>query len=156
MSLFFNMIKAGAGVIFGIYKAFDNATATSASNENDGFNISGQIICTGDGRIQVRRENYGSFVTDTKDTYWTVVPQSSVGNAYHFRVSAVVSSSFYSGGEALATWVAGTSDRTWSFTEAAAGPDNQTQDYDVDISDDGGSTTLDTIRITLDYTWDSP
>ena len=156
MSLFFNMIKAGAGVIFGIYKAFDNTAATSTSNENDGFNISGQIICDAQGRIKTRQDNYGTLTTTTRDTYWTVVPQSGVGSAYHFRVTAVVSSSFYSGGEALATWVAGTSDRTWSFTEAQGGPLNMTQDYDVDISDDGGSTTLDTIRITLDYTWDSP
>lgn len=140
----------------GLYKLWDNSAITFNSREADNFNCNAQIRGLTAGQLQSRTELYGSNTLAVRDTYCTVVPTAAFGDDYHMRCRAVASSSWHNGALALNTWFALTSARTWHFDSQENGPDIQTQDYDVDISDDGGSTTLDTVRITIRLTWDSP
>ena len=139
------------------YKAFTNASTTVDGLEDDGFNISGVVYVDNDGRVRAKEDLQDVFTTTQRDDYWSITPVTGVGAGYHIKLTPVSSSSFYSSGDSLSTWLDLTTSRAWNFVEAQGGPTGTiTQDYTLAISDDGGSTTLDTMTITLSYRWLSP
>jgi len=139
------------------YKAFTNASVTVDGVDESGFNISDIIYVDNDGRVRAREDDRDVFTTTQIDDYWSITPVTGVGAGYHIKLTPVSGSSWYSGGDTLSTWHDLTTSRSWNFTESDTGPTGVvTQSYTLAISDDGGSTTLDTMTIVLSYEWLSP
>ena len=145
---------AGGGPTFGL----TGTPETITCNEDDGFNCSSNLYVDRDGDLRKRQENYGSFTTTNFGTYSNGDnSDATFGDAYHVRVTNTATPDIYSSGSGLGTWLALTSDRSWSFVEARGGPDSNTSTtYLVEFSDDAGSTVLDSFTLSFNLSWDSP
>lgn len=128
---------------------------TNSNNCNDRSDC--DLYAYGDGTLDRRRESYGTSSQIEYDQYCTITPTAGFGDDYHIKLTAQSGTSFFdaTGSDALATWHALTSDRVWHFDEQDCDT-TLNQLYDLEISDDGGSTTLDTTVITIRMSFDSP
>ena len=139
------------------YKSWDSGTRTVSNNGACNERLDCDIYAYRDGSVDERHENYGSSSQVQFDTYCTVVPTTDFGDDYHIKLTPQSGSSWYdaTGSDSLSTWHALTSDRVWHFDFQDCSS-LATQVYDLEISDDGGSTTLDTIAVTLSMDHDTP
>lgn len=146
---------SAASAEVGQYNPIEAANTLSSIDE-DNFSVQANLFVDADGDIRKRTENFGAFSTVKIDQYWTTAPETGAGDAFHIKLTPQVSQSLYQGGDVLGSFLALTSDRQWNFQEQLPGPDSVTQLYDLEISDDGGSTTLNTMVVTLFFEWASP
>jgi len=117
--------------------------------------LSGQVVTNIDSpapvsaSIQIRstggvfRGLDGSYAQIDTATDW-IIPNSAASGpgTYHVRATLNASSGTATRTGTLGSWLALTSDRTWELEKTAIG--TSTWDLDIEISDDGGSTTLST------------
>ena len=146
-----------AGVISGPqYQDFTLATYTIDNNGACNERLDCDIYIFNDGTVDRRRENYGSSTQIQIDKFVDVAT-AGFGDDYHAKLTPVSGSSFFdpTNSDTLSTWHALTSDRVWHFDEQDC-EQQVTQDYTLAISDDGGSTTLDSMVITCSWDFDTP
>lgn len=133
--------------------AAQTVSSHGACNER----LDSDLYVYNDGTLDYRRENFGSSAQFEYDQYCTVTPTVGFGDDYHIKLTPQAGSNFYDGssGDSLSTWHALTSDRVWHFDwqDCSSNSDNV---FDLEISDDGGSTTLDTTVITINMEHDTP
>lgn len=133
------------------------ATLAFTNNGNCNERLDCDIYAYTDGTLDRRKEDYGSSSQVEYDQYCTITPTASFGDDYHIKLTPVASSSWFdaTGSDALSTWHALTSDRVWHFDYQACSS-NSDQVYTLAISDDGGSTTLNSTTITITMDHDTP
>jgi len=117
--------------------------------------LSGQVVTNIDSpapvsaSIQIRstggvfRGLDGAYAQVDTSTDW-IIPNSAASGpgTYHVRATLNSSSGTATRTGTLGSWEALTSTRTWELTKTSTG--TATWDLDIEISDDGGSTTLST------------
>lgn len=119
------------------------------SSDNDGFTVTGTLTVLADGSIAYTGDTLG---TSESGQSWLDFVATGNGDPFHVRIVFVSGTDTYFTGDALNTWHAMTSNRTFQFRKlSAGGPDVDIGTYRIDVSDDGGSTTLDsnTFGITM-------
>ena len=122
----------------------DAFTATEFVNGND---VDGQLDVYGDGRIEWTGDVGG---TDESDYWW--FPTGFPIGTWHVKLAFVSGdNNFYSlGSDAINTWHDVTaSDRTFKFKKTTSGSGGGSTNgvFTLEFSDDGGSTTYDTLDI---------
>lgn len=103
-----------------------------------------------DGTVEQASGNTGSPLSYTFRENWAEPPSATIGDAYHVRVT--------NNGETGAagtdtgtfgSWLALTSDRTWTWQKDTDVSGTATLSVTVAISDDGGSTTLTSVSFDM-------
>lgn len=109
------------------------------SNDEDGFGVTGSFRVDNDGGWVYTGDIFGNNENGT----WGTPTGAGQGDPYHCRLVQTAGPAQWSSGTALNTWVALTSNRNYNFSKSpSGGPDDTIGTYRLDISDDGGSTTL--------------
>ncbi len=148
MSLFFLLPASG------IKGAFDISSidGTVQANDEDGQTVTGNIQVTIVGAVDWTGDIFG---TTESDDWW--LPNGTVSGTWHVRLSYSSGDPIYSSGSGLGTWLELSSNRTWNFSKASVGgPDTDSGDYTLAFSDDAGSTTHDSVTITINLNEQAP
>lgn len=125
---------------------------TIISTEQEGNSPSCTYTFNTDGSI-----DEGGVGSGTTSNVWSNDPGED-GSGHHVRIVSNDSGvDAYVPGSAYGTWVALTSTPVFTFTDAdTTGPYNRQSTYTFALSDDGGSTTLDTMTLTVFLANDGP
>ena len=139
------LINALAGTLGGAAAAGDTVTVNDASISDLGFltSTSAGIRFESNGTVDYLRNPN----SDTLNVYDWVDPTSSAPGSYVIRATQTASSGSGTFTGTLNTWQALTTSRTWQVTKNAEGSFSRT--LTIEISDDGGSTTLDSGSVQL-------
>jgi hypothetical protein len=97
-------------------------------------------------QIIVRRDGtcFATPLAGDGESDWAIPNAPTVGDSFHMRLTKSGGTDPDSG-PTLNTWVAVTSDRTWEWTATTVSFTGT-----MALSDDGGSTTLDTTPVSVD------
>ena len=139
------LINALAGTLGGAAAAGDTVTVNDASISDLGFltSTSAGIRFESNGTVDYLRNPN----SDTLNVYDWVDPTSSAPGSYVIRATQTASSGSGTFTGTLNTWQALTFSRTWQVTKNAEGSFSRT--LTIEISDDGGSTILDSGSVQL-------
>lgn len=139
------LINALAGTLGGAAAAGDTVTVNDASISDLAFltTASAGIRFENNGTVDYLRLVSG----DQLNQYDWVDPTSSAPGSYVIRATQTASTGFGTFTGTLNTWQALTSSRTWQVTRNSEGSFSRT--LTIEISDDGGSTTLDSGSVQL-------
>jgi len=156
MSLFFQLMKAGESFA-ALYQLLDGSiTATSASSTNCDANL----IFNPDGTIDKYQDSEGGGATTAfSGSPWSNDPAED-GTGHHIRITGPdTGTDRYEGvSPTYTTWTALSSTVNFNFDWAPGGgpqgPDVST--YTIELSDDGGSTVLDSMTLTVSLSIASP
>jgi len=149
MSLFFQL-AAMHGTIAG---AFDisGIDGTYQSTDEDGQTVSGTLATDADGNVTWTGDFLG---TNENDDWW--LPNGSVQGTWHVKLTYNSGTNQRSGGTADDTWTA-IGSFSMSFSKGSnGGPDSSVGNYTLAFSDDGGSTTHDSVAIAITLFEQSP
>jgi hypothetical protein len=135
------MIVGRAGGHIAGSSAVVTVSGQAVSNTDGPGPVAAQIRFTSTGIVQ--RGLGGSYAQVDSATDWIIPNSASAGpGAYHIRATLNAQTGSGTRTGTLGSWLALTSTRTWELSKPTAGI--ATWDLDIEISDDGGSTTLDT------------
>lgn len=110
------------------------------SIEEDGQTTTGNLRMQTDGTWVWTGDIFGS----NENGSWGTPTTTDVGDDYHTRLVFVSGNNNYFSGAALNTWLPLTANVQWNFRKlSSGGPDQTIGTFRLDLSDDGGSTTLD-------------
>jgi len=122
-----------------------------ASTDADGFTVTGSLATSATGVITWTGDTLGS---NENDTWW--LPVGTVVGSWHVKLTYNSGTNQRSGGTADDTWTA-VGSFSMNFSKATAGgPDVTTGNYTLAFSDDGGSTTHDSVAVTITLTEQAP
>ena len=145
------LINALAGTLGGAAAAGDTVTVNDANISDLGFltTASAGIRFENNGTVDYLRSPSG----DQNNQYDWVDPTSSAPGSYVIRATQTASFGTGTFTGTLNTWQALTTSRTWQVTKTTEGTFSRT--LTIEISDDGGSTTLDSGSVQLSATYSS-
>jgi hypothetical protein len=128
--------------------AFDISSIDGAysSTEEDGFTTTGSLTVGSAGNVDYTGDTLG---TTENDDWW--LPNGTVQGTWHVKLTHDSGTNQRSSGTALNTWTA-VGSFTMNFSKAHNGspdPDSTIGNYTLSFSDDGGSTTHDSVAITI-------
>jgi hypothetical protein len=135
--------------------AFDisNIDGNYQARDSDGQTVTGSLLVGSTGNVDWTGDFEG---TNENDDWW--LPNGTVLGTWHVKLAwdNDGSDNQRSGGTADNTWVA-VGSFNMSFSKASAGgPDFTSGNYTLSFSDDGGSTTHDSVGITIILNESSP
>lgn len=147
MSLFYHLLNAGKALVI----TYQVVGETIASQEDDGQVVNAELQVDADGGLRKRTETEVLTLFYTNMTNWSNDPAED-GTGHDFRLVFVSGDAVYSGGNALNTWFGADTAPVWQFANSNSGPNVLSGVYRLDLSDDGGSTTLDSDNFTVTLT----
>jgi len=129
----------------------DTTVATSVTVDNVGTTATASITFNTDGTVDLARSH---GVTSEPDVYDWVIPNNPT-KTYHIRatqVSAPTGTGTATG--TIGSWLQLNSNRSFglSDTQSAGSSGSSTSQYTIEISDDGGTTTIDSGTVTFSTT----
>ena len=129
----------------------DTTVATSVTVDNVGTTATASITFNTDGTVDLARSH---GVTSELDVYDWVIPNNPT-KTYHIRatqVSAPTGTGTATG--TIGSWLQLNSNRSFglSDTQSAGSSGSSTSQYTIEISDDGGTTTIDSGTVTFSTT----
>jgi len=139
--------------VSGVWKQFYQAAAflldlgdnAFYAQDSDGFPVTGTLAVNSDGSIAWTGDTGGT--SESGHTWFSPVGATD-GTGWHVKLSYTSGTNQYNSGSGLATWLALTTGRTWTFRKASVGGPDQTDGvYLLEFSDDGGSTTYASVSI---------
>ena len=132
---------------------------TISSNAPEGQTSDAILRFKSNGIVEEIRDNTGgtTTTTDSEASPWSDLPGED-GSSHHVRlVSHDSGTNRYTGTPTLGTWTALTSDIDFDFQDPdTTGPYSGQSTYTFALSDDGGSTTLDTLVATINLDNEGP
>ena len=146
------MPAAAALSISGPRSNFALVIGNQQSDEfTNGQDVTGTLTAQTDGNIDYTGDVGG---VSTTDSYWWL-PTGLPRGTWHCRLRYVSGTNQYTSGSGLNAWVSVTAGaRSWTFTKTTSGTGGGTTvgNYEMDFSNDAGSTTYatDAFSVTLD------
>lgn len=129
-----------------------------SSIEDNGETLNSELVFDTDGGIRIRTETASLtlFYTDMVPGWSSLEPNETDQASWSARVNQVSDDGIQIDGAPINTWLVLSTQRLWAFSSTNGGPDTRTRVINVLISNDGGTTTHDTIQITITHTTNSP
>ena len=128
-----------------------NIDGTYQGNDEDGFSTTGTLVVGSAGNVDWTGDTLG---TSEGDDWW--VPNNTVQGTWHVKLVHDSGTNQRSGGTALNTWTA-VGSFSMSFLKGSnGGPDDTVGNYTLSFSDDGGSSTHDSVAIAITLFEQSP
>lgn len=120
--------------------------------DEDGFSQTGNLSVKTTGAVDWTGDTLGS---SEGDDWW--LPNNTIAGTWHVQLTFDSGTNVYSSGESLSTWLEINTDRQWNFSRASAGgPSSSVGNYTLAFSNDGGSTTYDSVAIAITMEEQSP
>lgn len=139
------LVKLG----FAVSVTVGNRTST----DEDGQTVTGTFRMNTDGTWTYT----GDFLGSNANGSWGSPTTPSIGDGFHCRLVFISGTNHYLSGAALNTWLPLTSNVAWNFRKlSSGGPDEDNGVFRIDVSDDGGSTTLDSDSFNIRLNEQSP
>lgn len=145
-----------ARIAAGGYKgAFDISSIDGVyrCEDDNGQTQSGDLLVNDSGTVFWDGDPVGGI--DENDRWWTT--GFTPTGTWHVKLDYVSGTNTYSSGAATGSWIAISTAPNWFFSVSSSGGPNLTEgDWNLKFSDDGGSTTYDSVNINIEHFERSP